>query len=520
MALALFLFDIVTPIGSAEWLLYLFPIFFVAWRVPRHVFRVTLLCSVLTVLGFVFSSHPVDTRIAAFNRMLSIGVFWGVAVILSRQKRAEAEVRRARDELERRVAGRTEELARANRELQSEMAERKKAEEGLRQAHKMQAIGTLAGGIAHDFNNILSVIVTNAEVALFDMNGEAALRPNLQEIVKAGLRGRDLVRQILAFSRKSEKEYRLCGLAPIVKETFDMLRASIPTTIDMRLAIETDSDMALSDPSQVQQIMINLCTNAAYAMRETGGRLEVALRDVFFGLADPLPDVDMSRGAYLVLSVSDTGRGMDGEVRRRIFEPFFTTKPPGEGTGLGLSVVYGIVKDHGGGLAVASAPGEGSVFTVYLPRAETVALERPAGAMSALAAGSERILVVDDDRVLGESVSEMLRRLGYRVTFFSASMEALSSFGADPSAYDLAVIDQTMPLLTGDKLAREMLGLRPDLPIILCTGYSETVSTEASRAMGIAGFLMKPFTMREGAAAVRELLDRSRGGSPEGSAAA
>jgi len=515
LSIGLFFFDLLTPIGSAEWLLYLFPVFLAAGVSPGSIFSLTALCSLLTVLGFVFSAHPIDSRIAALNRALSIGVFWGVAVILKRQKRAEGEVLRSRDELGIRVRERTAELAEANEALQKEMAERKKAEDTLRQAHKLEAIGTLAGGIAHDFNNILSVIVTNAEVALFDTDGDRAGRRNLEAVVKAGLRGRDLVRQILAFSRKSENEYKLFPLMPVLRDTFRMLRASIPTTIDMELRVEAESDMVFSDQSQMQQVVMNLCTNAAHAMREKMGTLRIVLRNAVFATADSAPDFDMAPGAYIVLSVSDTGCGMVDDVRRRVFEPFFTTKPAGEGTGLGLSVVYGIVKSHGGGVTVASEPGTGSVFSVYLPQAETV-IPAHAETPDLPAEGNERILIVDDDPILAESVSEMLRRFGYEVTVISRSTEALTLFAEAPSVYDLVILDQTMPLMTGDKLAREMLTLRADLPVILCTGFSEAVSAETARAMGIQGFLMKPFTMREGAAVVRRLLDRKRAAPPRG----
>jgi signal transduction histidine kinase/ActR/RegA family two-component response regulator len=513
LAVGIFFLDLEVPLGSTEWLLYLFPVFLIAWASPRSIMLATILCSLLTVLGFLVSQHGVDTRIAAVNRGMAIGVFWALAAVMKRQRRAEAAVLESRDELEVRVKERTAELARANEALQKEMAERQKAEEHLRQTHKLEAIGTLASGIAHDFNSLLSVIVTNAELALLDRNEASGARRNLEEVVRAGLNGRDLVQQILTFCRKSEKKDRLSSVTPTLKDTFRMLRASIPTTVDMQLVIKAERDLVLIDPSQIQQLVMNLCTNAAQAMQGKIGKLEVSLSGTSFGPQAPPPDPGMSPGDYLVLSVSDAGCGMDKEVKRRIFEPFFTTKSAGEGTGLGLSVVYGIIKSHGGGITVDSEPGKGSVFTVYLPTAET-AVAAPGESEAPFAGGDEHIMVVDDDPILAETMREMLRRLGYQVTVILESMAALRQFGERPAAYDLVILDQTMPLMTGKALAGEMLALRPDLPIILCTGYSEEVSAESARAMGVQGFLMKPFTMREGATAVRKLLDRKKNAAP------
>ncbi len=290
--------------------------------------------------------------------------------------------------------------------INHDITKRLKLEEQLRQAQKMEAIGTLTGGIAHDFNNILATIVINSELGLFDLPGGSGVRSNLDLILKSGMRGKDLVRQMLLFSRKSEKKQEIITLTPLIKETFKLLRASIPTTIQMNLHLETESDAVSADPSQIQQVIMNLCTNAAYAMRGTTGSIDISLRGITFGSTD-LPEVDMQPGDYLVLSVKDTGSGMDKEVSKRIFEPFFTTKPVGEGTGLGLSVVYGILKSHRGGITVYSEPGKGSIFKVYLPKVDTgisVAPETP----KPIPRGNERILLLDDEEMIVNSVRNML----------------------------------------------------------------------------------------------------------------
>ena len=299
-----------------------------------------------------------------------------VAHDITERKRMEEELRRSRDELEMRVQERTAELDRANKELQEEIAKREKTEQQLLQAQKLEAIGTLTGGVAHDFNNILATIVINSEMALYDLPGGSGLRTNLDLILKSGLRGKDLVKQMLLFSRKSEKRQEIITLTPLIKETFKLLRSSLPTTIQMKLLLETESDAVSADPSQIQQVIMNLCTNAAYAMRGTTGSIDISLQGITFGSTD-LPEADMQPGDYLVLSVKDTGSGMGEEIRKRIFEPFFTTKPVGEGTGLGLSVAYGIVKNHKGNITVYSEPGRGSIFRVYLPKVDTGASVAP-----------------------------------------------------------------------------------------------------------------------------------------------
>jgi PAS domain S-box-containing protein len=431
----------------------------------------------------------------------------GVGSDITERKQMEEALREAHDELELRVQERTAQLSTAYEVLRAEMQERQRIEQQLRESQKMEAIGTLAGGIAHDFNNILAAIIGFTEMVIDDVSDKRDVQQRMEQVLKAGLRGRELVRQILTFSRKSKAEYRVVTLGPLIRETFRLLRASLPTSISMSLNLEADADAVYADPSQIQQVLMNLCTNAAYAMRETGGKLEISLGRVTLGPGDPLPEADTTPGEYVVISVRDTGIGMDEAVKEHIFEPFFTTKPREHASGLGLSVVYGIVKSHKGSVMVLSQSGKGSVFRVFLPKADMVDSSQEE-ASGPVPHGNQRILFIDDEEILAEMGRSMLERLGYNVVVQTDSTEALRDFAEHPDEFDLIITDQTMPKMTGVTLAEKLLQIRPRIPIILCTGYSDLVSEETARARGIRELVMKPLARKEMVEVIHRVLER------------
>ncbi len=382
-------------------------------------------------------------------------------------------------------------------------------ERELRQSQKAQAIGTLAGGIAHDFNNLLTAIIGFSEISLLKVPDESPLRNYLDQILKAGARAKDLVKQLLTASRKSKQECRPVQVAPVVQEALKFLRASLPSTIEIRRSFEVKplDGVICSEPLQIHQVVMSLCANAAYAMRDKGGILSVSLSVVEADAALISECPDIQPGSYVKLSISDTGCGMDAEVLERIFDPYFTTKGPGEGTGMGLALVQGIVNNCGGARTVYSEPGVGTTFNIYFPMIEEntpLAIEEVEGAPT----GAERILFVDDQMALAELGKEMLETLGYNVTAETSGLEALETFRAQPDAFDLVITDMTMPGLTGRELAEQILRVREDIPIILADGFISPIVEEQAGQAGIRGFIRKPYVISTVAKTVREVLDK------------
>ena len=428
-----------------------------------------------------------------------------VAHDVTERRKTEKALQKAYDELELRVRERTAELQESYYRLKEEIAVREQVESQLRQAQKMEALGTLSGGIAHDFNNMLAVIIGFTELLVGHAPKGSRDERHLKRIVEASIRGRELVKQLLAFSRQTEREKEPLLLSSIVKETVRFLRASTPSTVNIKVNTKQESGAVLGDPTQIQQVLMNLCTNAAHAMREKGGVLDIEVRDFSVSPSDENPH-GIKPGLYMKLAVRDTGVGIPPDIIDRIFDPFFTTKQLGEGTGLGLSVVHGIVKHSGGYITVESEPHNGSAFTVYFPR---VAEKLPNDGVSdgTLPTGYERILFIDDEASLVEMGAEILAELGYDVTSRMSSREALSLLQKDPSRFDLVITDQTMPDMTGIELVKEILALRADMPIIMCTGFSHLVDAGRAKAAGIKAFAMKPLTKREIARTIRQVLD-------------
>jgi len=396
----------------------------------------------------------------------------------------------------------------------SDISERQQMEEAnarlkaqLNQAQKMEAIGTLAGGIAHDFNNILGAILGYAELAREESLPESTVANDLDQIIMAATRARDLVIQILAFSRQTETESVSLKPAHIVREILKLLRSILPTGIDIRQDIDDETDVIVADPTHIHQILMNLCTNAFHAMEASGGTLFISLHKAVLGKEDLLDMPDVQPGNFMQLSIRDTGPGIPLEIQNKIFDPYFTTKETGKGTGMGLAIAHGIVQSYGGFIRLHSTPGEGTVFHIYLPTVPEHALGKQ-DSIELPSAGSEHILFVDDEKMLVRLAETMLKRLGYCVTARTSSLEALTTFQNQPDAFDLVITDYSMPGMAGIDLARRMLQIRPQLPIILCTGFSSTISEEKARIAGIKGFAMKPVAMKELAALIRKVLDK------------
>ena len=401
-------------------------------------------------------------------------------------------------------SGKVEAVVRIAREV----TETHRLQQQLFQAQKMEAIGTLAGGIAHDFNNILAAIIGFAEMALQQDSMGQQSRLNVREILKAGMRAKELVHQILAFSRQTEQRRRPVQIAAIVEEALKLLRSILPVTIAMDSRIQTDSPIE-ADPTQIHQVIINLGTNAAHAMRERGGILTVRLTDVYLDTITAVHHQEIKPGHYVSLIIEDTGHGMDAATLERIFEPYFTTKKIGEGTGLGLAVAHGIMKSHKGAITVKSRPGVGTAFTLYFPVTHEKSSDlEPSAASPLIAKGTERILFVDDEESLTRLSEQMLNRLGYQPYAFHSAGEALDFFKQNPKTVDLLITDLTMPYMSGLELAEACTALRPDLPVILCTGHGNMGEQRpVSDRLNIRAFIGKPVRLQDLALTIRRVLD-------------
>jgi len=395
-----------------------------------------------------------------------------------------------------------------------DISKQKQLETKLRQAQKMETIGTLAGGIAHDFNNILSSVLGFTELALGAVEKETPIEEDLREVYAAGLRAKDLVKQILTFARQSDEKVKPIQIAPIVEEVLKFVRSTIPTTIEIRHTIESDS-LVMGNATQVHQIIMNLCNNAAYAMEDAGGILEVSLADVKADRTQRPVGLNLISGDYVEIIVTDTGQGIEPHIIEKIYDPYFTTKQTGEGTGMGLAMVHGIVETYNGKILVESTLGKGTKFTVYLPicRGKKTNLQPE---IDSLPQGQERILLVDDEISITKVNDRVLSQLGYSVTTINSSVDALELFRSNPNDFDLVVSDVTMPGLAGNRLASKLMQIRKDIPIILCTGYNKSISNSSVTEMGIKALIHKPIVKTDLALIVREVLDQAKANAQGG----
>ncbi len=393
-------------------------------------------------------------------------------------------------------------------------AEKNRLESQLQQSQKMESIGDLAGGIAHDFNNLLFSIVGMAELLLEDLSPLSLEYQNAKQILKAGERGSELVQQILTFSRKADHKMVPLRVQEIMKEVLKLIRLTIPSNIEITQNLQGDCGVVMADATQLHQVAMNLITNAYHAVEQTEGNISVELKESVLETQD-LADTPLKPESYVKLSVSDTGCGIDPDVRDKIFDPYFTTKEQGKGTGLGLSVVYGIIKEYGGHIKVQSDLGIGTTVEVYLPLLETPSQSESIKDVKIHPAGSERILLVDDEEIIVHLEKQMLERLGYHVKPFTNSLDALSAFRSDLDAFDLVITDMAMPKMTGVQLAEKLFSVRQDIPIIVCTGFSERMNEKEAERLGISGLLKKPISKSDMAGMVRKVLDEAKSSGRE-----
>jgi signal transduction histidine kinase/ActR/RegA family two-component response regulator len=461
--------------------------------------------------SFFISANVIGMFISYFLE-LSARLEYYMRIQLEKEKE---NVKTANDALEKRVEERTEQLSNANQDLKKEIEirqkferERAELEKQLFQLQKMETIGTLAGGIAHDFNNILTPILGYTDMALEELPIESNLRFDIEQINNAAHRGKDLVQQVLTFSREVDFENKPIQLQPIVTEALNLIKASFPPGVEINQQYDQKIGTVLADPTHIHQIMMNLCTNASHAMMKTGGILNVKLDAVKIDqkTADKIPN--LKKGEYIRLTISDTGHGMDLKTKERIFEPFFTRKEVGSGSGLGLSVVHGIINNYSGAIVVDSIPGKGTTFTIYLPKYGTDTLESDKAYNKPLK-GDEYILFVDDEPEITFMGKKMLENLGYKVSITSNSISALEEFRKDPDKYSLLVTDQSMPNITGTQLAFMMQDIRPGLKVIIITGYADNLSEEELSQSGISEVILKPMILDDFSKVIRRVLDKN-----------
>ena len=391
--------------------------------------------------------------------------------------------------------------------IATDITETKKLESHLRQALKMESIGTLTGGIAHDFNNIMGIIMGNAELALADVPAWNPGHSNLEEIKKASLRAANIVRQLLSFTRITDQKLQSMEIASVIKDALKFLRSTIPTTIGIEQNISVTDETILADPTQINQIMMNLCINASHAMEQSGGNITIIVENVTLDDNSAKDYPDLKSGKYVKVVVSDTGPGIDPKIIDRIFDPYFTTKGVGKGSGMGLAVVHGIVKNHSGYITVDSSSGKGTTFSILFPLAQGKSVVEEE-TIQEIPRGSESILFVDDEISIVNMVQRMFERLGYKVQTATTPQDALDRFTLNPSYFDLVITDMTMPQMTGVKLSEKLMDIRPDIPIIICTGHSALVDEEKAKELGLAAYLMKPINMKETAQTIRKILDK------------